>query len=208
MSSWSDNREKSSPIISLDQIMQRIKQVDSVLLKLSNDDDLHDDLKNPNVKIALNHWTGVSRLPPEEAELLQDNRRAVYVLKHLQILQSVCKEACIPVPLDHFLERKPKLSTNIVDKLLGNTGKTQLRDKEINKNELKVTSTAAIESNPIPTDSPEERKTEDKPNANNENENKSIVRAVIESLAILLLSLAVAIYLDLIDFPFKSAFTK
>lgn len=121
--SWSSNREKS-PGISDSVIGERIKNVNEVLLKLSKDEDLQDDLKLPEVLVALNHWTGKVRLPPEEAETLEENRRVVYVLQRLQMLQSVCRVSQISVPFDHFLKGRPCLS----DEAIINTFGTQFKN--------------------------------------------------------------------------------
>jgi hypothetical protein len=91
-----------------------LRQVNAVLEKLAKDDDLQDDFKLPVVKTAIDHWTGKNRLDPEKAQLLQNNRRVVYVLQRFQMLQSVCKEALMPVPLDHLLAGKKELDQSVV----------------------------------------------------------------------------------------------
>ncbi len=105
--SWSDNRSNdSSNQRNWDEKRARLEQVNAVLGKISQDEDFYDDLKIPLVKKALDHWTGKNRLPPDEAVQLQDNRRCVYVLQRIQMLQSVCQAAGIAVPLDLLLEKK------------------------------------------------------------------------------------------------------
>lgn len=103
--SWSENRHTESKS-SQEEKLIKLRQVNTVLEKLAKDEDLHDDLKMPVVKRALDHWTGRKRLSAEDAMEFQDNRRAIYVLQRLQMLQSVCYEAGIPVPLDYMLERR------------------------------------------------------------------------------------------------------
>lgn len=105
--SWSDNRSNdSSNQRNWEEKRARLEQVNAVLGKISQDEDFYDDLKIPLVKKALDHWTGKNRLPPDEAVQLQDNRRCVYVLQRIQMLQSVCQAAGIAVPLDLLLEKK------------------------------------------------------------------------------------------------------
>eukprot|EP01036_Dinobryon_divergens_P028053 gene28053-36938_t len=111
--SWSENREKCQGI-SESVIKERIKNINDVLAKLSKDEDLQDDFKLPQVTVALNHWTGKARLPPEEAEALSDNRRVVYVLQRLQMLQSVCRASQVAVPFDHFIKGRSKLSDEAI----------------------------------------------------------------------------------------------
>ena len=94
--------------------LENIKQINSVLELLSKDDDLHDDFKMPEVLKAINHWTGIHRLPIEEAGKLQDHRRIVYVLQRFQMLQHVCKAAGIQVPLDLLIQRKTELSSDFI----------------------------------------------------------------------------------------------
>ena len=103
--SWSENRHSANKS-SQEEKLIKFRQVNTVLEKLAKDEDLHDDLKMPVVKKALDHWTGRKRLSAEEAMEFQDHRRAIYVLQRLQMLQSVCYEAGIPVPLDYMLERR------------------------------------------------------------------------------------------------------
>lgn len=98
---------------------EKLKQINAVLLKLSQDEDLHDDFKLAPVKVAIDHWTGVKRLDVDRAQQLQNNRRVVYVLQRFQMLQSVCKDAGMPVPLDHLLLGKTKLDENIAERFFG-----------------------------------------------------------------------------------------
>ena len=120
--SWSDNRTSSTN--SKDEwnskiIEQKVKQVNAVLEKLSKDDDLQDDLKLAVVKKAIKHWTRETILPLEEALQLQDNRRVVYVLQRLQMLQSVAKDARMSVPLDCLLSGRPNVTTDYLDRVYG-----------------------------------------------------------------------------------------
>lgn len=91
-----------------------LRSINAVLLKLSNDEDFQDDLKLPIVKAAIDHWTGKNRLDTEKAQVLQNNRRVVYVLQRFQMLQSVCREAQMSVPLDHLLLGKQELDSGLV----------------------------------------------------------------------------------------------
>lgn len=108
-SSWGANRSKTK-MVDRKVIEERLAQINSVLAMLAKDEDLQDDLKTPAVQTALKHWTGINRLPPEKAQHLQDNRRAMYVMQKLQILQAVCREAQLAVPLDHLVTGKRTLS--------------------------------------------------------------------------------------------------
>lgn len=94
---------------------EKLRHVNAVLQKLSQDEDLHDDLKLPAVKAAIDHWTNRNRLDPEKAQMLQNNRRVVYVLQQFQMLQNVCNRAEMPVPLDHLLLRKSELEPSIIN---------------------------------------------------------------------------------------------
>eukprot|EP00601_Ochromonadales_sp_CCMP2298_P004628 CAMPEP_0173183494 /NCGR_PEP_ID=MMETSP1141-20130122/8422_1 /TAXON_ID=483371 /ORGANISM="non described non described, Strain CCMP2298" /LENGTH=164 /DNA_ID=CAMNT_0014106701 /DNA_START=169 /DNA_END=663 /DNA_ORIENTATION=- len=96
-------------------VQEKIANVNAVLRKLSQDEDLQDDLKMAAVKTALDHWTGRRRLAPETAEKLQNNRRVVYVLQRLQMLQHVCREAGMPVPLDLMLSGAAELDSPVPD---------------------------------------------------------------------------------------------
>ena len=79
---------------------------------LSRDEDLHDDLKLPNVRAALLHWSGIKILPPEVySRKLETDRRVNSVYPKLKLLQSVCFQANMKVPLDHLLEGKKQLDS-------------------------------------------------------------------------------------------------
>jgi hypothetical protein len=117
--SWSENRISTGGTVDIAKINRQIEQVNSVLLMLSRDEDLQDDLKMPIVQKALFHWTGVNRLKPEEAEKLQESRRVLYVFGKLQLLQAVCREAKMAVPLDHLMNGSPQLHPSLQKKLLG-----------------------------------------------------------------------------------------
>jgi hypothetical protein len=109
MASWSENRDSDNAArlaAALADKKQKLEQINAVIHKISQDDDFYDDLQMPIVQKALNHWTGRNRLPPEEAQELQDNRRVMYVFQRFQLLQSVCYSAGIPVPLNLLLEKK------------------------------------------------------------------------------------------------------
>eukprot|EP01039_Chlorochromonas_danica_P002427 gene2427-2660_t len=101
--SWSSGREKAEPAVDAAKAAERVKQVNAVLKKIADDEVFQEDLKLPNVQKALRHWTNQNRLPPEEALALQDDRDVVYVLQKFQMLQAVCREALLPVPLDAVL---------------------------------------------------------------------------------------------------------
>lgn len=117
--SWSDNRDRDSGV-PLSVRKENLRQVNLMLQKLANDEDLHDDLLQADVKRAMQHWTGIKRLPPDEAVKLQENRRVVYVLQRLQIFQSVFKQAGIPqVPLELFIQRATQVPDDLVKKLFG-----------------------------------------------------------------------------------------
>ena len=92
--------------------LECIRQINGVLGMLASNEDLQDDLKNPAVRLALDHWTGVRRLPPEVyAKRLENNRTVNSVYPKLMQLQSVCNTAPMKVPLDHLLEGKCELDT-------------------------------------------------------------------------------------------------
>ena len=94
MGRWSDGRytqkDLDPDVKDIVKCKENLDAIDSVLLMLSKDDDLHDDLKLPIVTIAINHWTiPEKRLPPERARKLQENKSVLYVLQKIQLLQHV-----------------------------------------------------------------------------------------------------------------------
>jgi hypothetical protein len=111
---WSENRNKSKDKVDPKVVSEKIYQINAVLNKLAGDEDFQDDLKLPIVQKALKHWTNQHRLPPEEALKLQDNRDVVYVLQRFQIIQTVCREARISVPMDLILSRSAQLSPDLI----------------------------------------------------------------------------------------------
>lgn len=118
MSSWSENRSSGGQKPKASAVRERIRQVNAVLAKLADDQDFQERLELPIVKKALLHWTNQNRLPPKEAQFLQDSRDVIYVLQRFQMVQSVCREALLPVPLDLLLSGTKTLPQTIVDSLL------------------------------------------------------------------------------------------
>jgi hypothetical protein len=123
--SWSAKREENSRSTRLDQQKKidgkrrHIDQINKVLQLLAKDEDLHDDLRMPSIVVAVDHWTGVRRLSIQEAEKLSENRRAMYVMQRMQMLQSVCRQAAIPVPLELMMDRTTTLSDEVITQLFG-----------------------------------------------------------------------------------------
>lgn len=131
---------------------EKLRHVNAVLLKLSQDDDLHDDFKLPSVQAAIDHWTNRKRLDPENAQKLQNDRRVVYVLQRFQMLQSVCQQAGMPVPLDHLLLRKTEVDPNLIkqyfkDEPVKSSEPVNAPNKEAN---IKAPATAAPKIAPVP----------------------------------------------------------
>lgn len=124
--SWSEDRSGThKEIESPERRIEKLALVNGMLNHLANDEDFHDDLKLEIVSIAVNHWTGMKRLPPEEAIKLQRNRRVAYCFERIAKFQQCCKEAGMATPLDNLLQRQRKLPYKLVqqhfgDDLLGN----------------------------------------------------------------------------------------
>lgn len=120
--SWSEGRTTERELGASQNVNERIDKllcVNGVLRKLSQDEDLHDELKLKPVKIALDHWTGKKRLPPKEAKKIQEQRSCIYVFQRLQMLQHASHTAGIASPLDHLLQKKPKLDISLATQLFG-----------------------------------------------------------------------------------------
>lgn len=193
--SWSDNRTKTEVTINKEKILEKIKNVNAVLEKLAKDLDFQDDLKTPDVKCALDHWTGKNRLHPEEALKLQDNRRCIYVLQRLQMLQHVCHDAHIAVPFDLMITGKDKLPESFINSTFGEllnkaSSATELKKPESNDNtkELKIsadpttntnnnkvsaTNNNKKEASPKPSSSSEQVVTEEKKSVTNNGEQQT-----------------------------------
>lgn len=112
--SWAESRGKDKSLWSKEMIVEKVDQVNKVLAMLAKDEDFHDDLQMPIVKAAIYHWTGQNRLSPEKAAPLEGNRRVVFVLQKLQILQQVCREARMAVPIHLVINKITKLPDDIV----------------------------------------------------------------------------------------------
>eukprot|EP01035_Chromulina_nebulosa_P018447 gene18447-24154_t len=117
--SWSENRSSNKNIEPPKKRLEKLSIVNGVLKKLSEDDDLHDDLKFKNVQVAINHWTGVKRLNAQDVTKLFENRRVVYVYQRVQMIQHACLTAGIPVPFDHFVNKKDHLNFKVTIKYFG-----------------------------------------------------------------------------------------
>ena len=94
ISRWSDGRvhikDLDNDMKDIIKCKENLDTINNVLLLLSKDDNLHEDLKLSIVTVAINHWTiPDKRLPPEKARRLQDDRSVMYVLEKIQLLQHV-----------------------------------------------------------------------------------------------------------------------
>jgi hypothetical protein len=114
--SWSEGREvKDEKKASGDaKKLESIRQVNGVLKKLAHDEDLQDDLKLMNVRLAIDHWSGIVRMQPEKyKKVLENDQRVNSVYPKLKLLQSVCNDANIKVPIDHMLGGKEELESYV-----------------------------------------------------------------------------------------------
>eukprot|EP01031_Cornospumella_fuschlensis_P034183 gene34183-41380_t len=136
--SWSENRSGSKPKASIAAIEEKIRNINAVFEKLAKDEDFQDDLKLPIVEKALKHWTNQNRLPPEEAMKLQEHRRVVYVLQRFQMIQSVCRDALVPIPLDLILGGQMKIHAGIVSMIFKAHGYEFSEPSEVNANRAKM----------------------------------------------------------------------
>jgi hypothetical protein len=117
--SWSEGRKpvlngNEKKAISEDhkEKLENIRQINGVLEMFSKDEDLQDDLKLSNVRMALDHWSGIKRMPPEiYSKRLETDRRVNAVYPKLKLLQSVCMQANMKVPLDHMLDGRAELDS-------------------------------------------------------------------------------------------------
>jgi len=77
------------------------------LTGLRDDEFFQDDLKDPDVRAAIDHWTGKQRLSNKEAQKrFNENYKVLQVLEKLKRLQHACREAKIAVPLAALLAGK------------------------------------------------------------------------------------------------------
>ncbi|CAM9345043.1 unnamed protein product [Scytosiphon promiscuus] len=105
--SWAEGRAAAMPTGATDGRREALDRVDGLLRALAQDKNLQDDLKNKDVRKALHHWTGEKRLSEDEAdELMEDNYRVQSVCSKMVELQSLCKQACIGLPLPRVLAGK------------------------------------------------------------------------------------------------------
>jgi hypothetical protein len=117
--SWSEGRKpvlnsNEKKAISEDhkEKLENIRQINGVLEMFSKDEDLQDDLRLSNVRMALDHWSGIKRMPPEiYSKRLETDRRVNAVYPKLKLLQSVCMQANMKVPLDHMLDGRAELDS-------------------------------------------------------------------------------------------------
>jgi hypothetical protein len=117
--SWSEGRDSKKESEPASRRVEKLGYVNGALQKLSEDEDLHDELKLKIVQVAIDHWTGKKRLPPEESKRFQDNRSCIYVLQRLQMLRHAAEMAGIASPVDHMLGRKKKLDLKYVLQYFG-----------------------------------------------------------------------------------------
>lgn len=139
--SWSEGRTKDQPRVTKVKLQELIDGINNVLLKLSKDNVLHDNLKDPEVRKAIDHWTGKHRLAPEEATRFEENKDVIYVLQRLQILQAVCRDCLISIPIDLFFNRSTSLHPTIIELILKEHGYTVNEFYGLQSDSSKVTDT-------------------------------------------------------------------
>ncbi|TFJ84673.1 hypothetical protein NSK_004137 [Nannochloropsis salina CCMP1776] len=88
-----------------------MEAVNGLLAKLASDSDFQDDLRQPQVRVALKHWTNENRLPALQAEKLMKDYRVLAVLQKLKSLQTACQRAGMAVPLDAVLRQEGSLGS-------------------------------------------------------------------------------------------------
>ena len=117
--SWSSGRDVNATLERKKRVsdnhkrqLESIRQINGILGKFADDEDFQDDLKQPGVRLALDHWTGVQRLPPEiYAQKLENDRRVSCLHQKLMLLQAACNEAPMKVPLDHMIHGRRELDS-------------------------------------------------------------------------------------------------
>ena len=78
-----------------------LERVMDVAAHLLRDESFVDDLRQPKVLAALDHWTDRKRLPTERAEaLFAEDYRVSSVFGKIRNLQEACTRAGVGVPLD------------------------------------------------------------------------------------------------------------
>eukprot|EP01031_Cornospumella_fuschlensis_P036847 gene36847-44697_t len=152
---WSENRSGSKPKASITAIEEKIRNINAVFEKLAKDEDFQDDLKLPIVEKALKHWTNQNRLPPEEAMKLQEHRRVVYVLQRFQMIQSVCRDALVPIPLDLILAGQTKIHAGIVSMIFKAHGYEFNEPSKDNTNHAKVSQQSQVSQPSAASEVPE-----------------------------------------------------
>lgn len=117
--SWSEGRTNKTDSEAASVRVEKLGYINGALQKLSSDEDLHDELKQNIVKVAIDHWTGKKRLSSEEAKKFEESRSCIYVLQRMQMLRHAAETAGIASPVDHMLSRKKKLDFKYVLQYFG-----------------------------------------------------------------------------------------
>ena len=100
--------------------LESIRSVNGCLAMLAKDEDLQDDLKLPILKLAIDHWSGIHRMPPEMyVKKLEKDLRVQSVYPKLKMLQSVCNAVPMKLPLDHMLGGKSELDSSALLRAFG-----------------------------------------------------------------------------------------
>jgi len=215
--SWSSGREPSRDVTALrEKKQQSLSRIEGLLASLAKNEDLQDDLTDPTVQAALSHWTNVTRLPPDDAEKLSDHRRAMYVFSRLQLFQQTCREESVPmsIPLfDHFRLGKGSLDAAFTQSFLGEY--TQMEQTPV-ASSASVPATAPatkVSSRAVVAEEEEEYPTtiwtwgKEPMNHKNYSIGKVFVRALIEAVVSLVISVALAkIFVP--DFDLLGAFNR
>lgn len=82
---------------------------------LTQDKFFQEDIETPLVREAVEHWLGINRLSPEEAdEKFNDNCRVLQAFHKIRSLQEACKKENVPFPLHLILKDQPSQPKSVL----------------------------------------------------------------------------------------------
>jgi hypothetical protein len=130
MSTWSDNRTsvKVDEAKAVEAAKKQISSYNALLSKMASDNDLHAYLALPITQAAIQHWSNVKRLSPEQARVFERDNKVLYVFRYIQGIQFESNKNVVAnsILMEHMMRRRSSLEDTAVISLVGNDIGTKL----------------------------------------------------------------------------------
>ena len=99
-----------------------LREVNDTLQMFARERQFQDDLKRPNVQLALQMWGGENvniELTPDQLEDIKFDEGVIRIYPRMKAFEKVCDDARIKFPVDHLIAHQTELSEEAVTYAFG-----------------------------------------------------------------------------------------